>query len=298
VTRQDIMAAEDIFRPNVGSLQGKTVRRAPHAAQLAPIVALPVKIMARYRAVLLTADLMFVNSIPFLITFSPNVRFGTVEKLGCKSNTMIMAALKDVFRIYRGGGFNVEMVMMDREFEPLRGMLAVYKVGLNTTSRDEHVGDIKRYICTVKERTRATYNTLPFERMPQRLVIKIVCSSVFWLNSFPSTNGISETLSPREIVQRHSVDYNKHCQLEFGTYVQTHEQHDNGMGSRTTGSLALRPTGNAQGGHHFMSLTSGRRLARNNWTPLPMPQDVIERVRDMAAGTCRPTTHRTGDHLP
>jgi hypothetical protein len=71
---------------------------------------------------------------------------------------------------------------------------------------------------------------------------------------------------PREIL----LDYNKHCQLVFGTYIQNHERHDNGMGSRTIGALALRPTG------------SRRRLARNNWTPLPMPQDVIERVRDMA----------------
>jgi hypothetical protein len=196
VTRQDIMVAEDIFGPYVGSLQGKTVRRALHGAQLAPIAALLVEIMVRCQAVTLTADLMFVNNIPFLITFSRNVRFGMVEKLGCKSSAMIISALKDVFRIYQGGGFNIEMAMMDREFEPLRGMFAVYKVGLNTTSHDEHVGEIKWYIHTVKERTRATYSTLPFERMIQRLVIEIVCLSVFWLNSFPSTNGISETLSP------------------------------------------------------------------------------------------------------
>jgi hypothetical protein len=179
VTRLDILAAEDIFGPNVGFLHSKTVRRAPHTAQLALIAALPVEKMARYRAVTLMADLMYVNKIPFLVTFSRNVRFGTVEKLGCKSNTMVMAALKDVFKIYLGGGFNVESAMMDREFEPLRGMLAVYKVGLNTTSRDEHVGEIERYIRTLKERMRAAYNTLPFERMPQRLVIKMVCLSVF-----------------------------------------------------------------------------------------------------------------------
>jgi len=57
------------------------VCRAPHAAQLAPIAALPLEILARDRAITLTANLMFVNSIPFLITFSLNVRFGTVEKL-------------------------------------------------------------------------------------------------------------------------------------------------------------------------------------------------------------------------
>jgi hypothetical protein len=50
------------------------------------------------------------------------------------------------------------------------------------------------------------------------MVIGMMYSSVFWLNSFPLMNGISETLSPREIVLHQSLDYNRHCQLEFVTY--------------------------------------------------------------------------------
>ena len=134
----------------------------------------------------------------------------------------------------------------------------------------------------MERRQESLYNTLPFSRMPDRLVIEMVYAGVFWLNSFPSTGGISETLSPREIVLRQTLDYNKHCKLEFGSYVQTHEQHNNSMATRTTGAIALRPTGNAQGGHDFMSLTTGQRLTRNHWTVLPMPQDVIERLRELA----------------
>jgi hypothetical protein len=282
VTQQDIMAAEHFFCPDFGSLHGKTVRRAPHAIVDAPTGALPVETMAQYRLVTLAIDQMFVNKMPFLVSFSLNIRFGTAEKLGSKSDKMVLAALKDVFKRYQGGGFNVKTILADQEFESLRGDLASVQVQLNSTARDEHVGDIERYIRTVKERTRATYNTLPFERMPTRMVIKMVYSSFFWLNSFPSANGISETLSPREIVLCQSLDYTRHCQLELGTYVQTHKQHDNGMRARTMGALALRPTGNAQGGHHFMSLATGRHLARNHWTVLPIPQDVVERLRDMA----------------
>jgi hypothetical protein len=40
---------------------------------------------------------------------------------------------------------------MDGEFEPILGDLAKLGVTLNTTSNDEHVGDIERYITTVKE---------------------------------------------------------------------------------------------------------------------------------------------------
>ena len=97
-------------------------------------------------------------------------------------------------------------------------------------------------------------------------------------NSFPAEDGISPTLSPRAIVIGTLIDYNKHCKLEFGTYVQVHEEHDNSMATRTTGAIALRPTGNEQGGYYFYSLTSGRVLNRNHWTALPMPAEVIDRI--------------------
>ena len=44
------------------------------------------------------------------------------------------------------------------------------------------------------------------------------------------------------------------------------------------GAICLGPTGNAQGGHWFFSLTSGSRINHHCWTALPMPQEVILRV--------------------
>jgi hypothetical protein len=66
--------------------------------------------------------------------------------------------------------------------------------------------------------------------------------------------------------------------LEFGSYVQTHEEHSNDMRPRTFGAICLGPTGNEQGGHYFMSLMTRRRLYREAWTELPMSQEAIKRV--------------------
>ena len=85
-------------------------------------------------------------------------------------------------------------------------------------------------------------------------------------------------VSPHTIITGQHVDYNKHCKYEFGQYVQVHHQHDNTMLPQTTGALALRPTGNAQGNFYFFSLTTGRVLNRVHATPLPMPDNVIKRV--------------------
>ena len=55
------------------------------------------------------------------------------------------------------------------------------------------------------------------------------------------------------------------------------------MRPRTVGAIALRPSGNVQGGYFFLSLLTGRRLHRHHVTPLPMPDDTIARVTELAA---------------
>jgi hypothetical protein len=129
---------------------------------------------------------------------------------------------------------------------------------------------------------RATYNTLPFTHMPPRLVIEMTKQAVFWLHSFPRIDGVSDHMSPREIMTGQRLDYARHCRFEYGEYVQTHEQHDSSMTPRTIGALALWPTGNVQGTWYFMSLSTGRVLKQNHATQLPMPHEVIDTVHRMA----------------
>jgi hypothetical protein len=75
--------------------------------------------------------------------------------------------------------------------------------------------------------------------MPPCIIIEMVQTSNFWLNAFPYSDSVSKTLSPRTIVIGSTLNYNLHCALGFGTYVQAHEAHDNTTATRTTGALAL-----------------------------------------------------------
>ena len=156
VTRKDVLAAEDIFGPDVGSLKGKTVRR-PNTHIEGRVVDIPVEIMSRYREVIIGGDLMFVNKIPFFMTTSRHIKFGTVEALPNQTGKTIFAAIKKVKSVYMKRGFR-----MDGRFESLRGDLAAMGIALNTVSNDEHVPKIERYIRTTKERMHCVYNMLPF----------------------------------------------------------------------------------------------------------------------------------------
>ena len=281
VNRKDILRAEQIFGPDIGSLKGKTVRRQPPRVQVEE-VGLPATIQEHYREVTLACDIMYVNKIPFLMSISRHIRFGTAQHITNQKGTTIFAGIRAIHQVYLQQGFRIRNAFMDGQFEPLRGNLAELGIMLNTASNDEHVPEIERQICTVKERTRAIYCTLPFQKMPRRLIIEMVYAANYWLNMFPRQGGISKTLSPRALLTGQTWSYTTHCKLEFGDYVQTHEEHDNSMATRTIGAIALRPTGNTQGGYFFFSLSTGRVLNRGRWTSLPMPNEVIDRVHRMA----------------
>jgi Reverse transcriptase (RNA-dependent DNA polymerase)/Zinc knuckle len=281
ITVNDIHNAEEIFGPNLAALKGKSVRRGG-VPVVGNIVRLPREIMDRYRSITLCGNVMFVNSVPFFVSVGKDIRFGTVAVLNDRRASTIMKSVTEVIRIYKKRGFVVDMVLMDGEFECLRGNLLDIGVELNTASRDEHVPQIERYIRTLKERMRCMYHGTPYKILPKIMLIEITKAAVFWLNSWPTGKGITSTISPRQAIVGTGISYDRHCKLEYGSYVQTNEQHSNNMDSRTIGAIALRPTGNLQGGFYFMSLDTGRRINRLHWTELPVPRDVIKRVQLIA----------------
>jgi hypothetical protein len=145
----------------------------------------------------------------------------------------------------------------------------------------------------MKERMRSTIHRMPHRRLPILMVKELVAHSAKSLNMFPGANGVSDTLSPRAIVTGlPEVDCNK-LRVEFGSHVQVFEDNEprpgtNSTATRTTGAIALNPTGDAQGDYYFMSLTTGARLSRHQWTELPITADVIKAVEAIAESQGQP----------
>jgi hypothetical protein len=290
--RQDAVNADAMFGRDFASLKGKITRQQLQTVLGAVANNLPKEIMEHCRDVTLCVDIMFVNRIPFFMSISKKVRFATdAEALNNRKQGSLIKALQRIYGVCRKRGFRITNIHGDGEFECTRGAVAAdLRSELNICGEDEHVPDVERCIRTTKEHTRCTCNSTPFNHCPPRMLIEIVFLNIFWLNAFPHRLGASQTLSPRTIVTGLHIDHTKHCQVECGQCVQTHEKHDNSMTPRAVhGALALRPTGNAQGGCYFCSLLSGQRLHRTHWTELPMPAEAKDRVHGLAR---RANAHR------
>ena len=93
------------------------------------------------------------------------------------------------------------------------------------------------------------------------------------------------------------LNWKKHAVMEFGAYVQCHEEHTNQMIPRTIVAVCLGPTGNVQAGHWFMSLATGARICCHWWTELPLPRDAIERVNQVGKAQQMPQTMMYANRL-
>ena len=122
--------------------------------------------LKEHRNVTLTTDIMYINKIPFIITMLQAIHFGTIEMIKDERKLTIIKLLQQVINTYHGRGFKIRQILTDRRFECIRKHMEMIGINLNTTTWDEHIPEIERYIQMIKERIRAMTNMLPFEQLP------------------------------------------------------------------------------------------------------------------------------------
>jgi hypothetical protein len=264
-------------------LKGKFIRRQPDEVET-NLIPLPKSVEDHYKDVTLAVDVMHVNKIPFLVSVSRKIHYGTANAIHSMKIPVMEEAIKSIIKAYETRGFTVKFLIVDIQFRGIKDRNNLEGVIVNIVSRDEHVEDIERLIRVYKERVRCYWAMLPFKKIPRIMVVKLVEAVKFYVNAFVLQSGVSQHLSPMTIVEGVTLDYNKHFQVIFGEYAQVFEGTDNTMKERTVGAIALGPTGNLQGGVSFFSIHTGRVLDRGkkDYQLLKMPQDVIHRVKQMA----------------
>ena len=113
------------------------------------------------------------------------------------------------------------------------------------------------------------------------MVVSLLEHIVYLLNSFSTKNSVSNTISPATIVEGSpKLDLSQN-RLPFGAYAQVWIGTKNNMTERAVPGIALQAS-NSKGGFYFMSLYTGKRLNSYVWEELPISDEVIERVEELA----------------
>jgi hypothetical protein len=153
VTLDDIILAEKICRPNIAALKDKTTRSTPKPVKT-NYLQVSRGILDLHKEVYLTADIFFVNQVPFLLTYSQHLCFTTVTHSSDRKIQTIAFAYCQVHQLYYCRGFHFTTLALDGEFAPAQGLLQALPHGprVNLTSANEHVPEAERRICTLRER--------------------------------------------------------------------------------------------------------------------------------------------------
>jgi hypothetical protein len=261
VAPDDARRAVKIYGPDLATSQGKTVKKQNSDTPTYQAIQIPAPIIVKYNSVRIFIDILWVNGSAYFHTKSEWIKFCTVSQIPNRSKQTLLTEVKKDIHMHTTRGITVAGIEGDREFACLTHDLL--PTPINIADADDHVSGVERSIRTVKERTRCLVHILPYKRLPRVMIRSGVENSNRALNQFPVQGGVSKTMSPLTIMTgKPLLDYND-MKIEFGAYAQVYEANNptNTMKARTTGAIALAPTGNAQGGYYFMSLVTGKKLS-------------------------------------
>ena len=280
ITVDDILRAEAIFGKPTPLCKGKMTKISSSTIKLQKIP-LPLPISQYHQRIQLYIDIFFVNRVPFFHTKSGKINFITSQALYGRSARQIIDGLNIVQQIYKNRGFIITDIHGDNEFDKNKLREHIMPTNLQICAADEHVPIVERSIRTLKERARSGTHSIPYKRYPRIMTVALVESMTTWLNAFPTTNGISSTMSPAAIViGKHNPDMSRK-RINFGAYAMVHIGTTNTMKRRSVPSIALRES-NENGGYFFMSLHTGKRLHSNKWDELPIDDEIIKAVENIA----------------
>ena len=107
-------------------------------------------------------------------------------------------------------GFKVTVIHGDNEFNFESIKDACVSSRLHICAKNKHIPVIERSTRIVEERARFTRHSIPYTCYPEIITNVLMEQIEYWLNSFPSTDSLIDSVGPANIVEgRLNVDYRK-----------------------------------------------------------------------------------------
>ena len=292
VVPQDVIRSFDIHGGSIPHLKGHTRK----GTSLMRNKELSARLVQQQQT--LAVDLMFVSKVPFIVGVFIPLNMYVVGYLKSRSAAEIKTHLEKFIAKAKRRDFDVQVIAADGEggIKKLATGLEVGGIAVDTSGPGQHVEEIENAIKTIKCRVRRIRNTLPYV-LSLTLLVLCVMFCVQSLNHVPrETSG--SPISPQQKYSGLKLDMVRDLRYPFGAYVQaTVPMTDNTTNPRTQGCIAGASTGNTSGSSFMYCLGTRKVVTRDQFTALPMPDEVIRTLNAIAAkeGFRRRADHKGGD---
>ena len=112
VTVSDVVRAEKNYGKDIHALKVNTTRSKPKQVVI-DYMEIPKSILEINNNIILSIDIMYVNTIPFVITIIRHVKFTTVEAIQKRTKAQFSEYIKNVVAFYTQRGFKVDNALLD-----------------------------------------------------------------------------------------------------------------------------------------------------------------------------------------
>jgi hypothetical protein len=87
-----------------------------------------------------------------------------------------MKAIKHLHQTYLKQGFQIEVLLMDGQFnkDHLETEITKFHISFDCVCAGKYMPEIEQYICTIKERAQIDINVLPFKCYPSQMIVEII----------------------------------------------------------------------------------------------------------------------------
>jgi hypothetical protein len=156
---------------------------------------------------------------------STKICFTTVTHLAYWTKALIWEALHATYKMYLLRGFRIVVIAEDHEFASISDLVVQLPTAPKSdwVAASQHCGLIERNIRFLKKKIRSLAHSLPFDRVPGIMVVRMVLHIVKFVNGFPRQGGEGvKHYSPGEIMTDRCLNASD-LKLSFGVYCQVAE---------------------------------------------------------------------------
>jgi hypothetical protein len=217
VTIKHVNIADQIFGPDMSSLKGKSTQRKPKPVRN-DLIEIPKELITKHQN-------MCINESGMVTAIDRTIKFQSLVPMDTKQHNEYYRALDKILRHYNNAGFVITTIHCNGEYQAMmEKVMDNLDVEMNFTNAQDHVPEAEQNNRTIKERIRAAYHRLPYKAIPRIMIQYLAMNQANQLDLFPVKGGVSSYYSPRMLLNQTSLDFNKHCTVPYGAYVQANHK--------------------------------------------------------------------------